>query len=74
MDHLTLGTVRRVLACSGLQRLALEDELCHRLGIDWARSAVAVQWLIEEAVLCEDAAGTVRLALAEPSAVAPPPR
>ena len=66
MDQLTLKTVQRVLDQSGLHRLALEDELCQRLGINWARSAVAVQWLIEEAVLCEDAAGTVRLVVEAP--------
>ena len=66
MDQQTLTTVQQVLERSGLHRLALEEELSQRLGINWARSAVAVQGLIEEAVLHEDASGTVRLALEAP--------
>ena len=74
MDHATLAMVRRLVDPNGMPRLALEDELCRRMGITWARSAVAVQWLIEEAALCEDAAGTVRLTRDAPRELVPPPR
>ncbi len=71
MDQPTQETVRRLLAERRLDRLALEDELCSRLGIGWSRAAVALQWMIEDEVIVQDEEGSLRLATAADARASP---